>query len=759
MRKIIVFGIMFFLLSNIFVITRETSSFDNEIDNSILEVDTFFVEEQNQFISEAMDVELRWMIELDYECSILEFLDYNYDGYLDILSSQDSDFGPEKVELFCLKGDDGSINWEKDLYQNQMNKYVCVCDIDNDGIQEIIFKNNELYCYDVFGNFKWQVEQYGDYNAEITVIDANNDGFFEIFMRAGSNVVKISHSGSIVWTKDVGAHIIRDVSFADIDNAGGYNIVVPVENGNLICLDSSGNIVWTKSYSTYEYYWNTRPTIADISVTAGLEILLSGSGGITCLDCNGNILWNVPNIYNTHDFQIQAADINNDNKLEIITNTHNKIYCFDNLGNQLWEYAIFNYLGTNPLIADLNGDGYCEILASPGDLNDPNELLCIDYLGNLVWSYGPLNGIVYNSLILDVDLDGILEIVFILTYKDNIIEGPSTIYCLNLVDVTSSGIQPWSTDSCSTYNTGCIDTDGDSIDDFTEDNWASNENKYDTDSDTMHDGIEFLAGLNPTTNDLNSDLDSDGLTNNEELFLYHTNVRESDPDGDNLNDYEEVVIYNTNPSDADTDNDELNDYDEIFVHFTNATNFDSEGDSLPDGFEIQYGFNPWVNDSYLDQDNDNLTAYEEYLAGGSPFSNDTDSDGLSDYNEYHIHGTDAGNDNTDGDMMGDFWEVMYGTNPLVDDSLDDPDADFLVNFEEYDLGTDPLNRDTDGDGFGDGDEINKGYDPLDPESHPPIPPSPSVKLGISTFTGIVLAFLILSLFIGVLTKKKLKLKE
>lgn len=48
----------------------------------------------------------------------------------------------------------------------------------------------------------------------------------------------------------------------------------------------------------------------------------------------------------------------------------------------------------------------------------------------------------------------------------------------------------------------------------------------------------------------------------------------------------------------------------------------------------------------------------------------------------------------------------------------DEDLDGLITTEESASNTDPLNPDSDGDGHSDGVEVNKGFDPNDPERYP-----------------------------------------
>lgn len=55
---------------------------------------------------------------------------------------------------------------------------------------------------------------------------------------------------------------------------------------------------------------------------------------------------------------------------------------------------------------------------------------------------------------------------------------------------------------------------------------------------------------------------------------------------------EEEKKYGTNPNEFDTDHDGLSDDDEIHVWHTNPAKFDTDGDKFGDGYEVINGFNP-----------------------------------------------------------------------------------------------------------------------------------------------------------------------
>ncbi len=108
--------------------------------------------------------------------------------------------------------------------------------------------------------------------------------------------------------------------------------------------------------------------------------------------------------------------------------------------------------------------------------------------------------------------------------------------------------------------------------------------------------------------------------------------------------------------------------------------------------------------------------------GTRPDRKDTDGDGLTDYEELFpspnarvaAGATNPRQSDTDGDGLNDAWERRYGYDPLTPNDPDaDADGDGLTDLEESKLGTNPRAADSDGDGTDDGAEVRQCSDPDD----------------------------------------------
>ncbi len=208
----------------------------------------------------------------------------------------------------------------------------------------------------------------------------------------------------------------------------------------------------------------------------------------------------------------------------------------------------------------------------------------------------------------------------------------------------------------------------------------------DTDQDGQADPAEAIGGYAANPLALTESVGDIAIT-----------LTDPDADADGLPDWWELWRFGNldHTANSDDDQDGLTAAQE-YEHDLDPQAIDTDGDGCPDGWEIQYGFQPGS------------------AADGAA---DPDGDGLINAAEV-THHTDPNNPDTDNDSLPDGWEVGYALNPTLatgeHGAEGDPDQDTVLNADECARLLHPRHADTDGDGLPDGWEILHAFNPLDP---------------------------------------------
>ena len=735
--------------------------------------------------------------------------DLNYDGYPDILFSNNSSDANHQVNSYIYWGSLTGFSADNKLElptKGAMGNFIA--DLNKDGFLDIIFCNNNDGSGSLVDSYIYWGSETGfsaDNKTELptkgavdcSVKDLNKDGYFDIVFSNNFDNVSGAIDSYIYWGSASGfsaanrtgllTSYARANAIADIDNDTYDDIV--------FCNMRSGTNYWNNSY----IYWGD----PSASYSAKTEIQTFGADGVAVADVNNDghldifianktingtspsttsyIYWgsSTPRSFSSKKY------LNTGGATGITMGTNSAFgadYRFlisqndqdlDGLPDK-WEQRN----GTNPYVDDASDDNDNDGLDNLSEYNNNTNPQISDTDNDGLNDGDEVN--IYHTMPVtqDTDGDGLVDGQEVLTYHTD-----------PFISDSDNDAMPdkWEVDNLlnPVSNDAENDNDSDLLNNLEEYNNRTNPHNSDTDNDGLADGAEInyeetitdgfetgdFSGLNwfvysdneaawnitgsQSVNGAFSAIasqDSIAWSNTQlylttlffdiivprtaqisfyvktqlsagEFFRFFVNQEKNNetqgvtdwtqynkslssggyrfsyvyiysPDNDSSSyavlDEVTVTYYGLSPLDNDCDNDGLKDGDEINIYSTSPFNPDSDFDGMGDKWELDYGFNPLLNDSSTDSDNDGLLEYQEFQHKTNPLDADTDNDGVPDK-----------------------FEVDNNTDPLVDDAYLDLDNDGVSNGDEFFYGTIANNPDSDADGIYDGAEINSyGTNPL-----------------------------------------------
>ncbi len=261
----------------------------------------------------------------------------------------------------------------------------CICDINKDGKQEIIFgtKDGTLYVLNNEGKPLWH------YKAGIKL-----DKVQELFRKRGTV--------NSIYGKPV---------VEDIDNDGKMEIVFGTESGNVYCMTHDGKLKWT--FKTGGAIRNS--VIAEHILGDKKKEIMFGSMDkhLYILDHNGKVVLK----FHAQDAIESAPVVYRENKnIHVIFGCNDGyVYSIDEKGNQKWKYKTGNKIVTQPVVSAIHKDKKLYILVTSTD----HHLYVLNEEGVVVSKFKTKAQIISKPTVHDIDDDGECEI-FVGSCDDNV---------------------------------------------------------------------------------------------------------------------------------------------------------------------------------------------------------------------------------------------------------------------------------------------------------------------------------------------------
>ncbi|MEA3475984.1 MAG: VCBS repeat-containing protein, partial [Candidatus Cloacimonadota bacterium] len=306
--------------------------------------------------------------------------------------------------------------------------------------------------YNQLPGFPYSAEQNSQYGARngVGVVNINDDPFLEIVVSVFNATFAINYQGECLWITYTANEALSTMSFVDITNDGYLEIIQTTRNRWVYILDKDGNNIqgWPKHFGSYgDSGFLTTALAYDLDGDGYKEIMwgnydYSYPCGLYVVTVDGeNYNENFPFYIDGGVACIPAVgDVDNDGIPEIICAAHDRnLYIFKPDGTIMngWPQQPFNgnanYWSTSPILADLTGDGFLEIIA-PASGNyttpQPTGLYVYKYDGSVLdgWPRQFPDITMCPPSVADLNNDGSLEIICGChnTYQSN-----NTIYIYN----------------------------------------------------------------------------------------------------------------------------------------------------------------------------------------------------------------------------------------------------------------------------------------------------------------------------------------
>jgi alpha-tubulin suppressor-like RCC1 family protein len=278
-----------------------------------------------------------------------------------------------------------------------------------------------------------------------------------------------------------------------------------------------------------------------------------------------------------------------------------------------------------------------------------NQITSLSIPGNVAWIY---SGAFKHNQLINLDLHDGIRFIGNTAFWDNnltLTKVPQSVVQIqesafadnNLASVIFEGNRPEIYENSFAGNQlihiyYCSDEDwsNDSVQNLTPERYDG----CDRDNDGYIDGIDAFP-QNPSEwldtdqdgigDNEDTDADNDGFLNTQDAFPLIASEQydfdmdgigdNADADDDNDNVLDSIDLFPLDAFEsADSDDDGVGDNADFFPNSAEYS-LDSDLDQMPDAWERKYGLNPTdASDALIDQDNDGLTALEEYEAGTIP---------------------------------------------------------------------------------------------------------------------------------------------
>jgi hypothetical protein len=349
----------------------------------------------------------------------------------------------------------GQIAWGYDM-GDVVTGMVASADIDGDGQVEIVActARGRTVALSGDGKAKWSYEtrhRFGDF-ANVALSRRPQGGGCDVLIHSRDGwLTCLDGHGRLRWEFRIAlpGHISAP-AIADLNGDSKPEYVCGVDAERVIAVTDGGRLLW--EFVGPEEYGREAPVIADADRDGKPEVYTLKAGATSAMFCidgpTGKLIWMQP-IGSKCYCAVTVADINGDGYDEVLAGTkYGNIIAYSHTGEKLWMQTVGGSgIFSSPAVGDVDGDGRLEIVTSVrGAATDGNSIYVLDTQGNILGAYPQAGEADSSAIIADVDHDGLLEVIS---------RSANAVWCYRFGNPTKAGKVLWPCYRANAAATGC----------------------------------------------------------------------------------------------------------------------------------------------------------------------------------------------------------------------------------------------------------------------------------------------------------------
>jgi len=349
-----------------------------------------------------------------------------------------------------------------------------VADLDNDGIKELVITTqgnsgghlSTLFIFEATGDLRSRVnvDYYFDPRGFPSIGDIDNDNEMEILIEANEQILIYDSQGNLEQNLPIAFQMSDDlfgtIVLADVNKDSTLEIIYGgwyLDGSRLVVLDNNGNNmpgfpILLENSGTSQ---TTTPAVGNLDDDDDWEIVIISylnnspdSTNIRAFNIDGSLLWSQKILPVSFSDPV-IGDVNDDGFNEVIVTSADGVYVLDRDGNFLLNLPLGQDMDhSNIALADLNTDGDLEIVFEYGF-----KLYAMHDDGTIIFCDSSAWVVLNPPVVGDINND---------SFPDIIINSEDSVYALNANGVILDGFpKPLTPVSWYTYPTiDDIDNDG-----------------------------------------------------------------------------------------------------------------------------------------------------------------------------------------------------------------------------------------------------------------------------------------------------------